>query len=182
MDSAFVRQFAHPPRTRLVAITESDQLQFSMPCDIVGERRAGAEIKLPFWPAAVEKYELEETPLTGRIEVWDPPAVFQWTWSGDILRFELNPTDGGTRLTFTTWLEAPDFDGAAGAAGGSTYVWTSCEYSSTPAPYLRSTRAMQLPAASSRNTRSDSVSVESRPTPSDWPERAQDARMITVQP
>ena len=86
------------------AITESDQLQFWMPCDIVGERRAGADIKLPFWPAAVEKYELDETPLTGRIEVWDPPAIFQWTWGGDILRFELNPTDGGTTMTFTTWL------------------------------------------------------------------------------
>ena len=114
----FVRQFAHPLERVWSAITESDQLQFWMPCDIVGERRAGAEIKLPFWPAAVEKYELEETPLTGRIEVWDPPAVFQWTWSGDILRFELNPTDGGTTLTFTTWLKAPDCDGTADAAGG----------------------------------------------------------------
>jgi uncharacterized protein YndB with AHSA1/START domain len=114
----FVRRFAHPLERVWSAITESDQLQFWMPCDIVGERRAGAEIKLPFWPAAVEKYELRETSLAGRIEVWDPPAVFQWTWSGDILRFELNPTDGGTTLTFTTWLEAPDFDGTADAAGG----------------------------------------------------------------
>ena len=66
----------------------------------------------------MEKYELDETPLTGRIEVWEPPAVFQWTWGGDILRFELIPTDGGTTMTFTTWLEAPDLDGAADAAGG----------------------------------------------------------------
>src|SRR5687767_16040825 len=64
-----------------------------------------------------------------------------------------------------------------------TYVWTSCEHSLTPAPYLHSRRAMQLPAASSRNTRSDSASVESRPTPSDWPERAlgrEDDRIAAV--
>ena len=57
----FVRRFAHPVERVWSAITESDQLQFWMPCDIVGERRAGADIKLPFWPAQVEKYQLEET-------------------------------------------------------------------------------------------------------------------------
>jgi uncharacterized protein YndB with AHSA1/START domain len=115
----FVRRFAHPVERVWSAITESDQLQFWMPCDIVGERRAGAEIKLPFWPAAVEKYQLEETSLSGRIELWDPPSVFQWTWGEDVLRFELNPADGGgTTMTFTTWLETPDLHVAASAAGG----------------------------------------------------------------
>jgi uncharacterized protein YndB with AHSA1/START domain len=114
----FVRWFAHSVERVWAALTESDQLQFWMPCDIVGERRAGADITLPFWPAQVEKYRLEETTLTGRIEVWDPPTVFQWTWSGDILRFELKPTDGGTTMTFTTWLQSRDLDEAAGAAGG----------------------------------------------------------------
>jgi uncharacterized protein YndB with AHSA1/START domain len=114
----FVRRFAHPVERVWAALTESDQLQFWMPCDIVGERRAGADITLPFWPAQVEKYQLEETTLAGRIEVWEPPVVFQWTWGGDILRFELKSTDAGTTMTFTTWLESPDLDEAAGAAGG----------------------------------------------------------------
>ena len=34
------------------------------------------------------------------------------------LRFELQPADAGTTMTFTTWLESPDLDGAASAAGG----------------------------------------------------------------
>jgi uncharacterized protein YndB with AHSA1/START domain len=114
----FVRWFAHSVERVWAALTESDQLQFWMPCDIVGERRAGADITLPFWPAQVEKYQLEETTLTGRIERWDPPTLFQWTWGGDILRFELKATDAGTTMTFTTWLESPDLDEAAGAAGG----------------------------------------------------------------
>jgi uncharacterized protein YndB with AHSA1/START domain len=114
----FVRRFAHPVERVWSAITESDQLKFWMPCDIVGERRAGADITLPFWPAQVERYQLEEATVTGRIEVWDPPEVFQWTWGGDILRFELERTDGETTMTFTTWLESPDPAGAADAAGG----------------------------------------------------------------
>ena len=60
----FVRRFAHPVERVWSAITESDQLQFWMPCDIVGERRAGADITLPFWPAQVEKYQLKETALS----------------------------------------------------------------------------------------------------------------------
>jgi uncharacterized protein YndB with AHSA1/START domain len=114
----FVRRFPHPVEKVWRAITESDQLKYWMPCDIVGERRAGAEIQLPFWPAHVAKYQIAETSLPGRIEVWEPPTIFQWTWGGDILRFELETSDGDTTLTFTTWLESPDLDEAAGAAGG----------------------------------------------------------------
>lgn len=89
-----------------------------MPRDIVGERRAGAEISLPFWPAHVAKYDLANATETGRIEAWDPPRLFSWTWGGDLLVFELKPRTDGTTLTFTTWFASPDADGAADAAGG----------------------------------------------------------------
>ncbi len=114
----YVRRFPHPVSRVWSAITESDQLRHWMPCDIVGERRTGSDITLPFWSAQIEKYRLEETMLTGRIEVWDAPHVFQWTWGGDVLRFELRADDAGTTMTFTTWLESPDLEGAASAAGG----------------------------------------------------------------
>lgn len=114
----FVRRFAQPPERVWSAITESDQLRHWMPCDIVGARRAGAEVSLPFWPAVAQKYQLEQTSFPGRIEVWDPPAVFQWVWGGDVLRFELEETSDGTRMTFCTWLESPDRVAAADNAGG----------------------------------------------------------------
>ena len=114
----FVRHFSHPLERVWSALTESDQLRHWMPCDIVGERRAGADVELPFWPAQVARYQLEETSVRGRIEVWEPPQIFQWTWGGDVLRFELERSDGETTLTFTTWLESPDPDGAVSAAGG----------------------------------------------------------------
>ena len=50
----------------------------------------------------------------GELRVWDPPRTFEFTWGmddraelTDLLRFELEPTDDGTRLTFTTWLGGP---------------------------------------------------------------------------
>lgn len=115
----YVRELAHPPERVWRGLTESDQLRYWMPCDIVGERRSGAAIELPFWPEQIAKYGLEQEPvLPGRIEVWEPPARFDWTWGGDRLSFRLTPTASGTRLEFTTWLADPDPAGAASAGGG----------------------------------------------------------------
>jgi uncharacterized protein YndB with AHSA1/START domain len=113
----YERALAHPRDTVWRALTESEQLRFWMPCDIVGERRAGAEIELPFWPEHVARYEIETPTLTGTIAVWDPPAVFEWWWDTDRLRWELDEIDGGTRLRFTTWL-GPHGSGAANTAAG----------------------------------------------------------------
>jgi hypothetical protein len=59
----FERHLAHPPEKVWSAITESEHLQHWLPTDIVGDRRAGATIDLPFWPAHVAKYQLDEQPL-----------------------------------------------------------------------------------------------------------------------
>jgi uncharacterized protein YndB with AHSA1/START domain len=115
----FERRLAHPREKVWRALTESEHLAHWLPCDIVGERRAGAAIELPFWPAHVERYDLGDdiSRLTGEIRVWDPPSVFEWTWDTDILRWELTDLGDVTLLTFTTWL-APDDSGAAKTAAG----------------------------------------------------------------
>jgi uncharacterized protein YndB with AHSA1/START domain len=113
----FERHLAHPREKVWRAVTESEHLAHWLPCDIVGERRAGGDITLPFWPPMVERYDIEEPVLTGRIEVWDPPHVFEWLWDSDRLRFELDPAGHGTRLRFTTWIagdEALAIDSSAG--------------------------------------------------------------------
>lgn len=110
------RHLAHPPERVWSALTESERLQHWMPCDIVGDRVEGADIELPFWPPVAEKYGLGEASLLGTIITWRPPYLFEWTWDGDHLRFELEPTDRGTHLTFTTWfgegLKGPTPDAA----------------------------------------------------------------------
>ena len=100
----YERQLAHSPERVWRAITEPDQLQHWFPTDIVGDRREGASLKLPFWPALVAKYEIAEPSLAGRIITWDPPRTVSWVWDHDTLIFELHPTDTGTRLVFTTWV------------------------------------------------------------------------------
>jgi uncharacterized protein YndB with AHSA1/START domain len=114
----FERHLTHPREKVWRAITESEHLVEWMPCDMVGERRAGAAISLPFRADVVERHQIETPILPGRIDVWDPPAVFEWWWDTDRLRFELDEVDGGTRLRFSTWLspegDAPAYSAAAG--------------------------------------------------------------------
>ncbi|MGH3352233.1 MAG: SRPBCC domain-containing protein, partial [Nocardioides sp.] len=79
-------------------------------------------LSLPFWPEGLELAStaeaIEEIGVdpgdyvsAGELRVWDPPRIFEFTWGmdgraelTDLLRFELEPTADGTRLTFTTWL------------------------------------------------------------------------------
>ena len=98
----FERRLRHDRDKVWHAITESQHLAHWLPTDIVGERRTGARIELPFWPGHVAKYHLDPASMHGEIRVWDPPAVFEWTWDTDRLRFELTPVGEGTLLTFTT--------------------------------------------------------------------------------
>lgn len=100
----YERTLRHSPERVWRALTESDQLQHWLPVDIVGERREGAEITAPFWQAVVDKYEIADATLPGRILTWDPPRTFSWMWDRDTLIFELHPTEHGTRLVFTTWV------------------------------------------------------------------------------
>ncbi len=113
----FERRLEHPRDKVWRAITESEHLEHWLPADIVGERRAGASIRLPFWTQHQERFGSELPVLDGRILVWEPPSVFEWTWDVDRLRFELEPTAGGTVLRFTTWLRDADTPNEGTAAG-----------------------------------------------------------------
>lgn len=112
------RRLAHGPEKVWRALTESEHLRHWMPCDLVGERREGGALELPFWPDQVAKYGIEEPVLHGEIRTWDPPRRFEWTWDTDVLRWDLDAVDGGTLLTFTTWFGADDPGGASNAGAG----------------------------------------------------------------
>jgi uncharacterized protein YndB with AHSA1/START domain len=113
----FERRLRHRRQKVWAAITESEHLAHWLPCDIVGERRAGAAVELPFWPAHVERYGLDTPTLHGTITVWDPPSVFEWSWDTDLLRWELEDVPEGTLLRFTTWLGPQPYGTASTAAG-----------------------------------------------------------------
>jgi uncharacterized protein YndB with AHSA1/START domain len=100
----FERQLAHPPERVWRALTESDELRHWMPCDIVGPREAGAEVVVPFWDDVAEKYSIEDPVLSGRIVTWEPQRRFAWEWDDELLTFDLEPSDAGTRLTLVVRL------------------------------------------------------------------------------
>jgi uncharacterized protein YndB with AHSA1/START domain len=100
----YVRRLAHPPAKVWLALTESEQLRRWFPADIVGERRPGAMLSLPFWPELVEAMNIEQPVNTGELRVWEPPRTLELTWDVDVLRWELEPDGDGTRLVLTTWL------------------------------------------------------------------------------
>lgn len=123
----YERRMAHPPEKVWRAITESEHLRHWFPADIIGDRVEGAELKIAFWPEAIEQageeieasgLDLDDAVLPGRIRIWDPPAVFAFSWDTEELRFELHPTDEGTRLLVTVRAVDPAPRGFASTATG----------------------------------------------------------------
>ena len=112
----YERHLAHPAEKVWRGITESEHLRAWFPADIVGERRAGADVAMPFWPDIAERFEVAEPDTHGHIEVWDPPSRFELLWEGERLRFDLEPAGGGTTLRLAVVVQDPDIatDAAAG--------------------------------------------------------------------
>lgn len=117
------RSLAHPQDKVWRALTESEHLHHWFPADIVGERRAGASIVLPFWPEASGNAESEsegsaEAHFFGEILTWDPPHRFEFTWDTERIAFDLSPTDDGTRLVTTVHVFVPAERGWPSNAAG----------------------------------------------------------------
>ena len=109
----FERFYPHPPEEVWDALIEPERLAQWFPAAIVGERRAGASLKFVFAG--------DEGPaLDGQLRVFDPPRVLEYTWGGDVLRWELSPAPGGCALVFSTTV-AQRSNAARDATG-----WDGC--------------------------------------------------------
>ncbi len=123
----YERDLAHPPEKVWRAITESEHLRQWFPVDIIGERAAGAPLRLTFWPEALAQageeieaagMDREDPTLHGEVLTWEPPRVFEFTWDTERLRFTLTPTDGGTALRVVIRAIEPAPRGYASTAAG----------------------------------------------------------------
>ena len=98
------RRLPDPPSVVWRAITERAQLKAWFPCDVIvegGRWEVGAAIKFPF------PQQVIEMTLTGTVLAVDEPKLLSYTWGDDeILRFELYPEGGGTRLVLSDQLQA----------------------------------------------------------------------------
>jgi uncharacterized protein YndB with AHSA1/START domain len=111
----FERRFHHPAEKVWRAITEPDELAHWFPAKVDVDLRVGGRMTFTF-------PDEDEGQMQGEVTELDPPRVFEFSWGGDVLRFELEPDEEGTgcRLTFTSFLD--ERDTAARTAAG----WHVC--------------------------------------------------------
>ncbi|MCP3136914.1 SRPBCC domain-containing protein [Pyxidicoccus xibeiensis] len=94
----YERLLAHRPEKVWRALTDNAELSHWFPARIEGAREAGAELRFVF-PGE------SGPPTTGKVSVFDPPRVLEFSWEGDVLRWELKPEGPGCLLVFTSTFD-----------------------------------------------------------------------------
>jgi uncharacterized protein YndB with AHSA1/START domain len=88
------RELKHPPEKVWRAITDPEHLRQWAPFDADGSlATTGATVKLT--TVGAPKPTVSETKVTRA----DAPKLLEYNWGGGEMRWELEPHDGGTRLT-----------------------------------------------------------------------------------
>ena len=134
----FVRQLEHPCEQVWGALTEKEHLAAWFPTDIEGERAAGAALRFVF-------RNNEGPVIDGQMLIYNPPRVLAFRWGNEeTLRFELEPTATGCRLTFVNRF------GELGKAARDAAGWHSCldvlryHLNDEPAPWQPPERWQQV--------------------------------------
>jgi len=89
----FVRELKHAPEKVWEALTDPDQLREWAPFDPDRNLGATGEAKLSLVGAESEEVS------TSEVLHADAPRLLEYTWAGDTVRWELEPTATGTRLS-----------------------------------------------------------------------------------
>ena len=105
-----VRELRHSPEKVWQALTDPSQLREWAPFDADGSlSTAGATVKLT--TVGAPRPHVTETTVTRA----DAPALLEYNWGGNDMRWELEAAGGGTRLTLWTSIASRFI--AMGAAG-----------------------------------------------------------------
>ncbi|WP_225732460.1 MULTISPECIES: SRPBCC family protein [unclassified Nocardia] len=107
----FHRQFPQAPDSVWAALTEPDELREWAP--YTADRSLAAV-------GPVTLFMTDGTELPGEVSAAQSPTRLEFTWGGDLLRWELRASDTGTALTLTHRL--PERGAAAMMAAG----WHIC--------------------------------------------------------
>lgn len=109
-----VRDLRHPPATVWAALTEPEQLAAWSP--YTADRNLGTPGEATLTMVDAET----SVELAAVVHRADPPALLEYSWGADLLRWELAATGAGTRLTLCHTVK--DRDWLAKAAAG----WHLC--------------------------------------------------------
>jgi uncharacterized protein YndB with AHSA1/START domain len=99
----FERRLAHPVDVVWRAVTGPSELAHWFPAIVEVDLRRGGAMRFEFT-------EQELPPTSGEVTEYEPPRLFEFDWEGTVLRFEVEPADGGAAcvLRFTHLLEERD--------------------------------------------------------------------------
>lgn len=128
----FERRLPHPPEKVWRALIENEDLAHWFPAKIEGLREAGAKLRFVFPEEVTEEWAV----MDGEMIVYDPPRTLEYSWGGEILRWELERRGEHTFLVFTHTFE--DLSKAARDASGWEFCLGSLECvlaGAEPAPF-----------------------------------------------
>ena len=99
----FERRLAHPVAKVWRALTEPEHLQPWFPATVDLDLTPGAKVRFELLPEAQAWHGIADEDMVsyGEIVAVDPPRLLEYTWSGETLRWELEPTADGCRLRLT---------------------------------------------------------------------------------
>lgn len=98
----FVRDLHHPPAKVWAALTDPAQLGEWAPFTTDRDLGRPGDATLTMIDGDVA----EDLPAT--VTRAEPPTLLEYTWGQDVLRWELEPSEHGTKLTLHHTLEDPD--------------------------------------------------------------------------
>lgn len=93
------RTYPYPVSAVWKAVTTGEDITAWMQYPATLERRLGGRIFVDF---------NSEGSIDGMVCAWEPERVFAYTWGLSIVRWTLEPSDGGTHLHFTNSSVRPD--------------------------------------------------------------------------
>ena len=105
----FVRELRQPPPAVWGALTDPAQLDRWSPFTAAGDLGRVGETTLTMIDGDVRQ-EMPATVLRA-----EPPALLEYSWGDDVLRWELEPAGAGTRLTLRHTLAKPGMDAMVAA-------------------------------------------------------------------
>ena len=115
----FERRLGHPPEKVFRAISDPAEMRHWFPAGVETELRPGAPIRFSFGE------EDAETPGGEVLEV-DPPKLLVYTWGDDVLRWEIVPEGGGSRLYFSQTIAPEGGSGGLPGSARNAAGWDVC--------------------------------------------------------
>ncbi|GAB3979534.1 SRPBCC family protein [Plantactinospora veratri] len=109
------RRLAHPAEKVWPTVTEPEHLREWFPAQVRLDPRPGGRMTFSFGSGPDAPPE-----SVGRVEAYDPPRLFAFSWADDLFRIELHPDGPGCLLVFSHVFD--DRAGAASFASG----WRLC--------------------------------------------------------